>query len=146
MALKVKDVTTTAEKWTRVTPQRSGDYIAAAQVAGDDWEKNTIAAAAAFRAAVTAANIDKMFIGGVKRTGADKYNRKVKAVGETRFSQGIAAGAEDYEKGVTPFLDLMRGLTLPDRAPRGSETNLERVRVIMRENHKKRLALRAAAS
>jgi hypothetical protein len=146
MAIKVKDIGTTVTKWTTVTPARSADYVAAAKVAGDDWERNALAAAAAYRAAVTAGNIDKMFTGGIRRVGAEKYNRKVEAVGETRFSQGITAGAPDYEKGVAPYLDLMRGLTLPDRQPRGSEANLARVRTIMVENHKKRLALRAAGS
>lgn len=144
--MKVKDITTTVNKWTSVTPARSADYVAAAKVAGDDWEKNALAAAASFRAAVTAGNIDKMYTGGIRRVGADKYNRKVEAVGQGRFSEGITAGAPDYEKGVSPYLDLMRGITLPERQPRGSEANLARVRAIMVENHKKRLALRAAGS
>lgn len=142
--IKVKDLTTVVDKWTTVTPGRAAYYEAEASVAGEEWEKKATAAAPAFKAAVTAGNIDRMFTGGIKRAGAAKYNRKVKDVGAARFSSGIAAAGTDYSAGIAPYLDLMRGLTLPARAPRGSEANLARVRMIMVENNKKRAALRAA--
>ena len=146
MAIKVKPAADVARKWVEVTPGRSAYYEAAASVAGDDWERSTIAAAKAFKAAITAANIEALFTGGVKRAGGAMYNRKVKDVGVARFGPGITAAAADFEKGVAPFLDEIAKITLPARAPRGSEANYARVREIGVALNKKRLALRAAGA
>jgi hypothetical protein len=144
MAIKVKAASDVAKKWGEVTPQRSGYYEAGALAAGSDWEKNTADSAPNFKAAVTAGNIDKLFAGGVKNAGAAKYTRKVKDVGVSRFSGGVAAGVTDYQTGVEPMLATLSGLTLPARQPRGSVANAQRVTAIMDALHKKRLALRAA--
>lgn len=143
-AIKVKSADEVAKKFADVTPGRAAFYESGAVGAGDDWAKNTEAAAAQFKAAVSASNIDQLFRGGVKKAGAEKYNRKVKEVGASRFSQGVVAGAVDYKNGIAPMLDTIAGLTLPARQPRGSEANLARVREVATALHKKRLALRAA--
>lgn len=144
--IKVKSVADVAKKWAEVTPGRSAYYEAGATIAGDDWEKNTISAASAYKAAVTAANIDKLFSGGVKKAGGDKYQRKVKDVGVGRFGTGVAAAEGDYSEGMSPMLDEIAKITLPARQPRGSAANLARVSAIADALHKKRLALRAAGA
>lgn len=146
MAIKVKSVTEVRDKWLDVTPGRAGYYEKAASVAGPDWEKGATEASGAFKAGISAANIEQLFKGGIKRAGAAKYERKVKAVGVTRFSQGVTEAGPDFEKGVAPFLDEIAKITLPARQPRGSEANLARVREITTTLHKKRLALRAAGA
>jgi len=146
MAIKVKPLAEVAKKWADVTPGRSAYYEAAASVAGSDWESGAAAAAGAFKAAVTAANIEALFKGGVKKAGAAKYNRKVKDVGVARFGPGVTAAAPDFEAGVAPMLDEISKITLSARAPRGSEANYARVREIGTVLHKKRLALRAAGA
>lgn len=146
MAIKVKALSDVVSKWGDVTPGRTAYYEKAATIAGDDWEKGAIASAGAFKAAVTAANIEAMFRGGIKKAGAAKYNRKVKDVGVARFGPGVTAALPDFESGVAPMLDVIRGITLPARAPRGSEANYARVRAIGVELNKKRLALRAAGA
>jgi len=144
MAIKVKALADVVKKWVEVTPTRAGYYEAEAGVAGSDWEKGATAAAAAFKAGVTAPNIEKMYTGGVKRAGAAKYERKVKSVGAARFGQGVIAAETDFSDGVGPMLDTIRGVTLAARGPRGSLSNYERVKAIGVELNKKRLALRAA--
>ncbi len=55
-----------------------------------DWIFNhgKAAAAQAYKSAVSAANIEKMFSGGVKKAGADKYANKAGTLGAQRFGQG----------------------------------------------------------
>lgn len=144
MAIKVKSLTEVRDKWLDVTPGRAGYYEKEASVAGSDWEKGAADASGAFKAGISAANIESLFKGGIKRAGAAKYERKVKAVGVARFSQGVSAAGPDFEAGVSPFLDEIAKITLPARQPRGSEANYARVRDIGTALHKKRLALRAA--
>ena len=144
MAIKVKSAAEVARKWGEVTPGRQAFYEAGALGAGADWEANTKAAAANFKAAVTAGNIDKLFAGGVAAAGAAKYIRKIKDVGAGRFGSGVAAGIQDMQTGVDPYLQTIAGVTLPARAPRGSESNLARVRAVATALHLKRLAVKAA--
>jgi len=144
MAIKVKPLAAVVKKWVDVTPARAGYYLAEASVAGTDWEKGAIAAASAYKAGVSAPNIEKMFTGGVKRAGAAKYERKVKAVGSDRFGPGVMAAETDFSNGVEPMLSTIAGITLAPRQPRGALANYERVKAIGVELNKKRLALRAA--
>lgn len=146
MAIKVKPLAEVVKKWVDVTPARAGYYEAEATVAGDDWEKSATAAAGAYKAGVSAPNIERMFAGGVKRAGAAKYNRKVKDVGVTRFGPGVIAAETDFSTGVSPMLDTIRAITLAARQPRGSLANYDRVKAIGVELNKKRLALRAAGA
>lgn len=146
MAIKVKSLADVVAKWVDVTPGRAAYYEKEAIVAGEDWEKGATAAAAAFKAGVTAANIEKMFVGGIKKAGAAKYNRKVKDVGVGRFGPGVMAAKPDFEAGVGPMLETIRGITLAPRAPRGSLANYARVQAIGVELTRKRLALRAAGA
>jgi len=146
MAIKVKSVDEVVSKWLDVTPGRSAYYEKEASVAGADWEAGAAAASAAFKAGISAANIEAMFKGGIKRAGAAKYNRKVKDVGVARFAQGVSAAGPDFHDGVAPMLEEISRVTLSARQPRGSEANYARVREIGTALHKKRLALRAAGS
>lgn len=146
MAVKVKPVAEVVAKWLSVTPGRASYYEQGAVGSGGEWESKTVAAGAAFKAGVSAGNIQQMFVGGVKRAGAAKFDRKVKDVGVARFGQGVSAAGPDFSTGIEPMLSTIASLTLPARAPRGSEANLARVREIAVALNKKRLALRAAGA
>lgn len=144
MAVKTKSLAEVVSKWGDVTPGRSAYYEKGAVGAGSDWEKGATAAVQSYKAGVSAANIGALFTGGIKRAGAGKYDRKVKDIGVARFGPGVQAARSDFEQGVSPMLDTIAGLTLSARAPRGSESNLTRVREIAVALNKKRLALRTA--
>lgn len=144
MATKVKSAADIAEKWARVTPQRSGDYEVAATVAGADWAAAAAAAAKAYQAAVQSGNIGQMFAGGVKRAGAEKYNRKVKDVGVIRFGPGVTAAKADMASGMAPMVETIAAVTMPARAPRGDVSNRARSEVFQVALNKKRLALRVS--
>lgn len=141
--IKVKDPSAIADKWAEVTPARQKYYTANASVAGADWVAAASAAQKTYQQAVTDPDIDKRFAGGVKRAGADKYNRKVTANAD-RFSQGVRDSKVDFQNGVTPFLDEISKITLPARAPRGDPANRKRSEVVGDALHAKRLALKAA--
>jgi hypothetical protein len=144
MAIPVPTAAEAAKKWAEVTPGRQGYYEAGAKGAGSTWEANAIAASKAFKAGISAGNIEQMFAGGIKRAGAAKYQRKITDVGASRFSSGVAASVQDMQAGVEPFLATIASITLPQRAPRGSTQNLQRVALVADALNKKRLALRTA--
>jgi len=146
MATDVKSAAVIAEKWARVTAQRGADYEAGAVGAGAKQNANAIAAEKAFVASVTSGNIGKMFAGGLRKAGADKYNRKVKEVGVARFGPGVQAGVADMQSGMAPMVETIAAVTPPARAPRGDVTNQQRSVVYQVALNKKRLALRAAGA
>ena len=144
MATDIKSAADIAAKWARVTPQRAADYEAGASGAGAKQNANAIAAAGAFQAALTAGNIKNLFIGGLKKAGADKYNRKVSTVGKDRFGPGVAAAMGDMQTGMAPMVEAIASVTPPARAPRGDVANRARSEVYQVALNKKRLALRAS--
>jgi len=146
MPTDVKSAADIAAKWSRVTPQRQSDYEAGASNAGAKQNANAIAAQKAFVGAVTAGNIGNLFVGGLKKAGADKYNRKIKDVGVSRFGPGVQAAATDMQNGMAPMVEAIAAITPPARAPRGDVANQQRSVVYQVALNKKRLALRSAGA
>ena len=144
--LRAPSASEIADKWADVTPGRATYYEKNAPPAGPRWEANASAAAAVWKASVSVAGIEKRFSGGVKKAGAAKYSRKVKDVGVGRFPGGVTAAKADMEAGVGPFRDVIDGLSVKARGPRGSAENYAIVKEVGDALHKKRLALLAAGS
>lgn len=144
MPTKTKPIADVAKKWVDVTSQRGVYYEAGVKGAGADWEAKAKAASAAFKAGVSAANIEKMFVGGIARAGAAKYERKASGVGKDRFGPGVSAAQDDYNKGESPMLDAIAKVDPPARQPRGNVANRRRSEVYQEALNKLRLALRAA--
>ena len=144
--ITVKSASEVAQKWADVTPGRAGYYETEAPAAGAAWEANTIAAGSTYKAALAQAGIEKRFVGGVKRAGAEKFARKVKDVGVDRYGPGVSAAQADMQSGIAPFLEELAGLDIPDRGPRGSDANYAIVSKVGKALHDKRLAILAATS
>jgi hypothetical protein len=142
--IKVSSAEEIGEKWGTVTPGRAGYYEAGAVGAGSDWEAGAISGSGAFKAGISAADIEKRFVGGIKRAGAAKYDRKVRDVGVGRFGTGVSAAIPDYKSGIGPYRDILDGMTIPDRKPRGDPANYAIVQTVGEALHRKRLAMLGA--
>ncbi|MEM3979986.1 MAG: hypothetical protein QXF79_01855 [Ignisphaera sp.] len=142
---KVKTIEETVNKWVDVTPTRANYYEKFASIAGEEWLSRTKAAAPNYKAAVTAPDIDKRFIGGVTKAGPEKYNRKIKDVGVARYGPGITAAKPDYQNEMTWVLATIAATDLPERKPRGDPANYERVKAIGTALNKARIAKKVAA-
>lgn len=143
-AIIVKSAAEAAAKWSTNASAAQAYYAAGVANAGNAWQTNTINAGGSYDAAVKSGTIKQMFVGGVKKAGAAKYQTKATTLGAPRFSQGVQAAGPDYQAGVDPYLSTIAGITLAARAPRGSASNLQRVTQIATALNAKRLALRAA--
>ena len=140
MALRVKDVGVSAQKWSNNAGNASNEYSTNAQAASGDWEKNTVAAADNYHAAVSNANTKERFRRGVQKAGAGKYASKIAAVGANRFTEGVQGAQADWQAGFEPYAQVLQGLTLSARRPRGDAGNISRVREVAQALHAKRLA------
>lgn len=133
-----------AEKWSTVTPGRSTFYAAGTEGKGGDWESKTVGAKTAYTSGISVPGIGDRFTGGVRRAGGGKWERKVKAVGVSRFGPGIGAAREDYLTGVSDYLSMLSGMSIPDRGPRGDPGNYAIVEKVGSALHSKRLSLLGA--
>jgi len=139
--LVLKPVDEIAKKWVDETPKRAPYYEAGVKVPKQDWATEAKAAASVYKAAVTVPHIDKLFASGIAKAGTAKWQRKAINVGVARFGPGVAAAADDYKAGFSPYYDELTKLDIKERGPRGSDTNYERVIAIGKALNKKRLAL-----
>jgi len=133
-----------AEKWSTVTPGRSTFYESGTAGQGGEWESKTVGAKNAYKAGISVAGIEDRFTGGVRRAGGGKWERKVSAVGVSRFGPGIGAAREDYLSGVSDYISMLSGMSIPDRGPRGDPSNYAIVQKVGEALHKKRLSLLGA--
>jgi hypothetical protein len=144
--VKVRDLATIAEKWVTETPKRAPYYEAGVKAPKEDWATKASAAAPVYKAAVTAPNIDKLYSGGVKKAGTAKWQKKAIELGVARFGPGVSAAKDDYASGFGPYRDEIEKVDLPERGPRGADTNWERSKKLGKALNLKRLALKAAGS
>lgn len=140
MAIRVKDLAGSAQRWSQRATGAASEYASEAAAAGDRWQTNTAGAASVYQQAVSAAGIIDRFRRGVQKAGAAKYTRKIADVGQARYSQGVQAATDDWRSGFEPFAATIAALTLPQRRPRGDPGNIERVRVVATALNTRRLA------
>ena len=141
MGLDVKDLSTSAQKWSNRASGAASEFAERAQGAAELWGRNTAAAQDNYRQAVTAGNIAARFARGVQKAAASgKFARKLAAVGAGRYSEGVGVAQADWSAGFEPYHGVLRTITLPSRAPRGDVRNYERVKTIGTALNAKRLA------
>lgn len=122
--------TGSAEKWARVTPQRTEDYLQGIQNPRKDWQGATIAAAANQAAGIQAAIAEKRFEKGVAKAGTSKWQSKAASKGSRNFGPGVQDATGDYQAGIAPYLQVIEATTLPPRYAKGDPRNLARVTAI----------------
>lgn len=139
MALKIKSAAAIAEKWARVTPARSKEWEQeVAATPDEDWAGPTIAAAPNWEAGVMEAAARGGFASGVEKSRS-KWKRKALAVGPMRYGPGVRAAKTDQAQGFAPYREVIAGMDLTPRGPRGSPGNYERVREVGEALHRARV-------
>jgi hypothetical protein len=119
-----------AEKWARVTPQRTQDYSEGIDNPRRDWAAASTAAADTYKTAVTQAANTGMYGKGVRAAGTAKWQARARAKGPQRFAEGVQIAQPDYQAGFQPYAEVIRSTTLPPRFAKGDPRNLDRVRAI----------------
>lgn len=138
---KIGSVDQITSKYIEVTPGRAPYYESGVRSPKEDWEANTVAAAKNYKAAVSAADIEKRFSGGAKRAGTAKWSRKAVDVGVGRYGPGVIAAEADFRTGFEPYVATIAAVEMSARKPRGDPANYKRSEEVGSALHKKRLAL-----
>jgi len=146
VAIRVKDLSQSANKWAANAGNAAAEFAQNAQAAAETWAANTAAAANNYHQAVSASAVKDRFRRGVQRAGAAKFSRKIAAVAQSRYSTGVSEGLDDWRTGFEPYASTLAGLTLPARRPRGDVANLQRVAAVASALNARRLALLGSGS
>lgn len=141
---EIKDVTRSAEKWRRRTETAGAEYEEGIRNPRADWADRTAAAEGNYEQGVQAAIQRKSFGKGVRKTGSAGWQEAALAKGPTRFAQGVAQSQDKYENGFRPFAETIAKLTLPPRGPKGDPKNINRVAVIAKALHERKLQLQGS--
>src|ERR1043166_9532836 len=138
--MKVKDTASVAKKFVTRAAAAAGDYKDGVANSGADWEAATLAAEDNYGTATTQAIADKRFGKGVRGSG-QKMQKNAVALGAQRYGPGVQNAQDAYAQGVGPYLDVLKGLTLPPHGVRGSIANQQRSNAVQTELNKKRLGM-----
>ena len=126
------------ERYKRITPGRAREFEEGVKNPKEQWEPETIAAAEAYNDGVRDAIERGAFAGGVRAAGQSHYVDMSLRKGVPRFRHGVEIGIPFYQRNFAPFREVIAGVELPPRKPKGDPSNLERVAVIAQALHAER--------
>jgi hypothetical protein len=109
---------------------RQEDYKEGVMNPRTPWAAGAKAAEDRYKAGVTEAANRGAFGKGVTAAGDQKWQQKALAKGPSRFAEGVAISAPDYQAAVQPYLDTIQATALPPRYAKGDPRNVQRVAVL----------------
>ncbi|MGH9408221.1 MAG: hypothetical protein ACRD1V_02055 [Vicinamibacterales bacterium] len=125
-----KDAGTIATKFVQRASAATQDYQAGVQNAAGAWQANAAAAEPAYEQGVQQAISKKRYGSGINGTSAAKFTKNATSVGPQRYGTGVQAAQSAYQTGVQPYLDVLKGVDLPARGPKGSPQNMQRAQAV----------------
>jgi hypothetical protein len=130
MPVVVKSIGASAAKWAARAAVASGDY--ATGVANSTKDQAALAAAAegSWANGVQNAAQHKLFSAGLNRAGTAAWKAGVANKGAQRFTPGVQAAVPKYTARFQPFLNVISGLDLGPRYPRGDARNQQRSNIV----------------
>lgn len=140
MARHIKDTGALAKKFTARAQAAAPDYKTGVEQSGQNWESNTKASEDNYKAGVTQAAADGRFGKGVAKAGAAKFVSRASTLGAQRYPTGIAAAEGAWATGSQPYLDALKNMTLPPRAPKGDPRNQARANAVATQLRAMRVA------
>jgi len=129
MPIQVKSADAASKKWAARAGAASADYAAGVANPRVPWATATAAAANTWATGVQTAVANGQFAKGVGNAG-NKWSTNAAGKGAQRYPQGVSQGTPSYMAKITPVLQVIAGVTLPPRAPKGDPSNLNRVSAI----------------
>lgn len=141
----IKPLDQISAKWSRVSQQSQQSYEDGVRAPRRSWAAETAKAEGNFEKGIQAAIARKSFGKGVRRAGDDKWQKNTLEKGPQRWSQGISLSQDAYEQGFAPYAQVIQATNLPERGPKGDPKNIQRVAIMAKNLHDKKLQLQGGA-
>lgn len=140
MPIAVKSISAAASKWAARAGVAVNDYTNG--VANTQKDQAGLAAAAQpqWAAGVQAAATAGTFAAGLQRAGTAGWKAGVASKGAQRYAPGVTASQPKYTARFGPFLNVIAGLDLGQRFPRGDPRNQQRSVIVQTALNKARMS------
>jgi hypothetical protein len=129
-AISVKDTASVAAKFVQRAGAATQDYTNGVQGAGGKWSAAALASEPNYVAGVTQAAQQGRYGKGIQKRGPAKYQDNASKLGSQRYGPGVQNAQAAYTAGVDPYLNVIKGLDLPARGPKGSPQNQARANAV----------------
>jgi len=136
---QIKSLNDISKKWTTVTPQRQADYEQGIRAPRRDWEDATTQGATNYAQGVQTGITNKRFEKGVTEAGTETWRKGSLEKGLQRWGQGVTVAKESYERGFSPYREVISRVELPPKGPKGSPQNYNRVQVLGNALHEAKM-------
>jgi hypothetical protein len=121
----MKDPSTLSKKFVTRASAAAPDYTSGVQNAGGSWESAAGASEASWEQGTQGAITRKAFGKGVVGKGG-KYQANATTLGAARYPQGVANAGDAWARGVTPYMNALKGANIGPKGPRGSPQQQQR--------------------
>jgi hypothetical protein len=136
----IKSLDRIGAKWTRVTSGAGAEYEDGVKNPTSDWKTQTLAANNAYKQGLQKSIAADSFAKGVAAAGTTKWQENAVNKGPSRFAQGVSLAGDAYTAGFNPYRQVISSLTLPPRGAKGDPANINRVAIVAKALHDKKLA------
>ena len=137
---EIKSLDRINAKWQRVTAGAGQEYAEGVANPTRDWKTQTANANPAYKAGLQKSMAADSFLKGVNTAGTAKWQKGAMEKGPDRFAQGVSLAGDAYTAGFAPYRTVIQGLTLPARGAKGDPANINRVAVVAKALHDKKVA------
>lgn len=138
---EIKELSDIVSKWQRRAGSAGTEYAEGVKNPKKDWATETAAAEGNYEAGLQKSISRKAFGKGVKKAGTSKWQQNSIEKGPARYAQGVSQAGDAYATGFAPFAQTIANTTLPPRGPKGDPNNIQRVVVIAKALHEKKISL-----
>lgn len=130
MAINVRPVEQSMEKWERNSQNAGDDYLTGAENPRRSWADTASASEGNYKTQVINAANAGRFGKGIKKAGNAKWIGAIRRKGKANYQTGTMGAGSDWAAGAKPYLATVGALTLKPRGAKNSAQNYERSQAV----------------
>ncbi len=138
--IMVKPAASLVDKYTSGAKNRAGLFVANVAATTKDQAALAVAKKAVLFQVLADPATQNRWAAHLTAAGTAKWKAKIALVGQTRYSQGIDAGAPLWAAHVQPFFDMLSSLPLPAFTFKGDPGNAQRSTAVQQALHAKKVS------
>lgn len=129
-SLKVKSLDAIAAKWSQRASAAGQAYTDGVKNPKNDWASSTAAAAQNWATGVQNAVSDGRFAKNVTAAGDAAWQAGAINKGSQRYAPGVQGAQGKFANGFSKFAQVLQGINLPPRMPKGDPGNYLRAQAV----------------
>ena len=137
--MKCKTAAAIAEKWSRVTSERTQDYEDGVRNPRKDWKTNAVASEGNYQEALKQSFTRKERVRGIEKVGTAGQQAATIEKGIPRWPEGVRVAQGKMADGMEMVVKAIQSVTERPKYPKGDPRNLDIVKDITQAIHKAKI-------